>query len=788
VSLFVNSWYNVEDYHISEESKNTFDYHKKTADFLIAYLVREKTHIATARNLYDGIRNNEEFKYLETTFGIETPFSVRMTPLIKTKIDTLLGLLLDQVLTYTVSVSDEESILKVEEAKEKQKLGAVFAEAEKFLKTLATDPEADPLEKDYLKKLADKIDANFISNFEIAVQHLIKFFENDKTIKLKQVLKLILLDLVVSGEAYYRVYTDRVGEDPKIEICKPENVFYSKRTDHQFLKNGHEPNIEAVIHRTYMTRRQILTKYGHVMNEKALANLFGSHTYAGGRNIVDARQLDYMHRYENYYDSGTQVHNQHTNSNLDTLPVYHVEWLANNPVEIEDEAFLEDFQNVEDLEAGENAEFVEGFYGENPGSGKPKKTVYRLDRYEAVRIGWDIYLNCGKSKHIVRSAGQPWKTTLSYNGLCYNDRNGRPYSIVLSLKDIQDSYDIIKFFRDNLIANSGVNGSRVNLAAIPKVLGANYMERLLKFIAFRKQGLEVYDPTEDGANLFSAYGDFNASLDPNLIQTLALVLEGLEAEADTVTGINRFMYQAAEQRDAVANVRIGQQTTSLLTKDIFELVQELSAEMLTDLVNQARIAYKHGKRGAYILGDKQITFNIAPENFCFTDYNIQIVNSDKEKAKIQKLHMYVPELIKAGALDTDIIVDLVMNDSTTKIVNMVRKRVAEKKEENNQLAQMQQQLEETSKQLEGLTQENEKLKSLQLQLKEKEVQIKQLDAAERNKNESRRLDIEERRVEGKEKEVEHEAYVDKQIINLEREEIYASEARGNSREVKNDLR
>jgi hypothetical protein len=33
----------------------------------------------------------------------------------------------------------------------------------------------------------------------------------------------------------------------------------------------------------------------------------------------------------------------------------------------------------------------------------------------------------------------------------------------------------------------------------------------------RKQGLELVDPTEDGANLFQHYGDFNASIKEMLL-------------------------------------------------------------------------------------------------------------------------------------------------------------------------------------------------------------------------------------------------------------------------------
>jgi hypothetical protein len=572
MSKYINHYYDISDVHTTEKEKSNFDYLRRSVDYYITSLVNEKPRIKQARNLYDGIRDKAEFKYLEETFGIETPIAVKMTPLVKTRIDVLIGILLDEVFTYRVSVNDNVTIANIEETKKKEKVNRVLSEYKKQTSMninklkIGQEPQQDIVVDRFIKRLEKSINEEFVSQFEIAAQSLIKFFEQDLTIDLKQKIKQFFLDLLISGEAYYRTYVDKIGEDPKFEICKPENVFFSKNTSHQFLSSGHQPNVTAVVHRYYLKRSEILNKFGHLLNSVSKDMLFGpmGGSYDGGSRVIsDPRRLDYIYRNEGeMYDN---VHNQHTNSDLDTLPVYHVEWLANNEVILDDEQ-KEDFQTVEKITINE---LDKEAYGKNGGDGTTKKCRYRLDRYEGIRIGTDVYLNMGKSKFTPRSIGQPWLTTLSYNGVNYNDRNGKPYSMTLALKDLQDSYDIILFFRDNLIANAGVDGSRINLAAIPKVLGQNYMERILKFIAFRKQGIELYDPTEDGANLFSGYGDFKGSLNPNTLEGLNHVLESIERQADVVSGVNRHMYAAAEVRDAATNVKIGQQTTSLITKDIF---------------------------------------------------------------------------------------------------------------------------------------------------------------------------------------------------------------------------
>jgi hypothetical protein len=786
----IQRYYHIEDVSISEEDKSKFDYLSQSVDFYISALVREKEHIRKARNLYDGVRDKEEFAYLEQVFGIETPMSVKMTPLVKTKIDVLIGIFLDEEYTYRISMNDAQTINNIEAQKMKKKSEEILKKLEQFKKDTTEAIKAGKespktaYEESFIENLNKTLNSDFVSQYEIAAQSLIKFFEQDPTIDLKQKLKQYLLDLLITGEAYYRTYIDREGEDPKLEICKPENVFFSKNTNFQFLSNGNEPNVTAVVHRTYMTRTAILNKWGHVMTDEQKTILYGKSDSSGAQVIRDPRQLDRI-----YELAANTTYNQHLNSMWDTLPVYHVEWLANNEVEIAGED-KESYQVVETIKKSKYySEVLDKDLrgGKDAGYGEPNKKGYRLDRYEGVRIGWDIYLNLGKSKNPPRSISAPWKTTLSINGVGYNDRNTRPYSVALSLEDLQNSYDVITFFRDNLIANAGVDGSRVNLAAIPKVLGQDFMERLLKFVAFRKQGLELYDPTEEGAGLFQHYGDFRGSLNGNIIQQLNVVLESIQAQADIVTGINRYMYAAAEQRDAVTNVKTGIKQTSLITKDLFELVFDSRKFVLIDLLNQAKITYKEGKKGAYIVGHRNILFNASPENFRFTDFNIQLVNSSKENLKLEKLNALAPQLAGKGSIEDEVLMKLMMTDSITEANLLLSESIKKKKEENNQLQQMAQQLEQLSEQAKQLQTELEKTQKEKEKLEKSDREYKMQDLEIRKKESEERIKISERRLDLDEKTATAEVEKDKEVVRLEREQLYAENVAGNAREIKNNL-
>jgi hypothetical protein len=93
----------------------------------------------------------------------------------------------------------------------------------------------------------------------------------------------------------------------------------------------------------------------------------------------------------------------------------------------------------------------------------------------------------------MRSKSNPSYCGLSVNGIYFLNRGIKPYSLVLACAHLQDEYDLLHFYRDNLIANSGTVGDWIDLTLIPEKLGVNLPERLVKWQALKKQGLGVLD-------------------------------------------------------------------------------------------------------------------------------------------------------------------------------------------------------------------------------------------------------------------------------------------------------
>ena len=121
-----------------------------------------------------------------------------------------------------------------------------------------------------------------------------------------------------------------------------------------------------------------------------------------------------------------------------------------------------------------------------------------MNRHEGVRIGEEVYITRGISENIIRSRSNPKECTLSVNGLVFSDRNGNPFSLVLNTMDLQDRYDLLLYYRDNLIANSGTIGDWIDETLIPSHLGVSMPERLAKWIALKKQGIGLLNSSEEG--------------------------------------------------------------------------------------------------------------------------------------------------------------------------------------------------------------------------------------------------------------------------------------------------
>lgn len=317
-------------------------------------------------------------------------------------------------------------------------------------------------------------------------------------------------------------------------------------------------------------------------------------------------------------------------------------------------------------------------------------------------------------------------------------------------------FDLLYYFKDNLIALSGTKGANVDIAHLPEVLGNSFEERLAKYMAYRKTGLALFDSSQEGEMMNTIFNGFDDSINVNSIQAIDLAIQRVEETASSITGVFRERLGGIEARDAVANVEVGMQQSYVITKQYYQAMDTLVQEILTDALNKAKSVYKKGMTGQLVLGDYKEIFTLLPEYYSFTDFDVHLADSTEIMKEQELLKQLAMELTKGGMADPIIMVIVASSKSLTEMKDSIMKAVEQKQIENNQVQQLSQQLQqaqqnlqEMQKQLEQSTKKiaqfNEKKLAIEQQDNDANQQIEWYKAKTDAENKSRELDLIEQR-------------------------------------------
>lgn len=660
----------------------------------ITELVYPKWELQKAYNYYNGIRDVEQFRYLEENFGIGSPTSLQFTPLIKKHVDALIGEYLGTPIVPKVYCKDKNTLNNIDREKQLK----IDSEMHKFLMSKLKNNIlnfvdgkniTDQLIEQQLKQLIEDLNVNFVSEYELAAQNVIEYIMQSRDTDMLTKLRDLLLDLLVTGYTFYKVVPGPEKNNIKIEVLNPLNVFVDRNLDSVYIKNSYR-----VVVRKWMDKNQILTAYGKDLKKEDIELIKEKW------EIVSDESTYYVRNISNNgvpstdgINAGRELITPGYPTTMagkfhDLIPVYEVEWIETD------------------------SDFV-------------------MQRYQTIRIGESIYILKGKDEHVIRSSSNPSYCGLTVNGICFVNRGCEPYSLVLTCAHLQDKYDILGFYRDSLIANSGTVGDFIDVSMLPKFLGSDVAERLQKYIAYKKSGIAPIDTSQEGRlsggspinTIFNGYDD---TVRVQAIQAIYLAMQQVEETASSITGVFRERLNGIEQKDAVTNIKIGQNNSFIITKQYYHQMDLIVNEMLLDCLNLAKIVFKNGLTGVIILGEKQQKiFTALPEYFTITDHDIRITTSSDVMKDLEYIKQIIPDFIRNGALSSDVIFEALTCKSVVQIKSIVTKAMKKQKEEMNQLQQQQQQIDQLQQQLQEASKQLQKYQSKLEQMQQNKMEMEQ---------------------------------------------------------------
>ena len=211
------------------------------------------------------------------------------------------------------------------------------------------------------------------------------------------VLRDLLLDLLITGYAFYKVEPTVGNNDVKIKVLSPLNTFIDRNFESPYVKNSYR-----VVVRSWLTKGQILNKYGKNMSASdiKLLNEKWDSIYETAMYYIRMGETNGI-PVTNGLQAGTEVTPGYPDRTEgiwhELIPVYEVEWIET------DKDFI-------------------------------------MQRYETIRIGEEIYILKGKDDKVIRSRSNPSYCSLSVNGIYFLNRGIKPYSLMLACAHLQDRH------------------------------------------------------------------------------------------------------------------------------------------------------------------------------------------------------------------------------------------------------------------------------------------------------------------------------------------------------------
>lgn len=691
---------------LNEDEDRSYEYLKEQVDYTIASCVTSKTNnLDKAYDIRNGKMPMENYEYLKSAEGIELPSKVRHIPVLKSMFDTLQGDESLQPVPYQITCRDSESIEEM--ARERHQAfvkvveGMISRNIEQLVKEVNnSDNTKMPITGSYVSETdffkAQENHKSYKTFLEIYSQ---KVMDSELEINnMKFRFNVMFNDLITAGQEYYQSKVIGQGISPLFREINPKHLYYEKSHNTHFIKD-----CSRVVYVEEIPAPEVYMRWGHKFTKEEREEFF--EIYSRGVTADNIQLVSSIHGNVEGSQSSFAV----KNLNSDLCKVYWVEWKENTKVESEynDEIVI----NKKKVKVSD------------------KLVKYKLDRYEGVRINEKIYVDMGKSKYVIRTSRNPSDAPLTFNGACYNDRNGEPFSMVLATEELAQKIDVMHYFLENLVAVSGTKVIPVHVPDIPEWLHADPVIRVQKFLGYVKQGVALLDYSQDGAGKFQQNTMWDMSIS-NAVGTIKDIIIFLEETASKITGVSRQRMAQMVSKDGKGVTENAIEQSTIVTQPMLQLHNTVIRMALTDQLNHCRMAYPTGYPGLFALGKfGREVFTIGHKKFSLADFDIHVSDSSEELRAIEEIKVISRDLATAMQINPKFLFDMIGNKSLTHIKELAKNAFESGEEDkvkdlSNQLNEANNQLQQFKAELDRAQQEDREFKVEELKVKSQESQAK----------------------------------------------------------------
>lgn len=413
---------------------------------------------------------------------------------------------------------------------------------------------------------------------------------------------------ITTGRPTYISYYDNRRKDIVFKQINASSVHYNRNGNNKWIQNG-----EWCFTEEYMADSQVLSEFELNDNEKEMLSALSSGDIGSLKNYTGNSA---------YFDPIDEVDNRKYGGHR----VQRVWFLA--PREI----FYKKSPNKH-----RDGEY---FYNLTERNSKIKKdeTKRRIvvyDLHHCVIIGNSIFIDMGKQDKAFRPLDVPGLPMLPIVGRTFNSISEKPYSLIWRVRELIELYDIINYKKELSIALAGVKGMIMDKSQKPDQMSEK------KWMYYRKLGTMWIETMKKGRKTPPSYNQFQNYDDTigQSIQYLDNVLLGLEVMIGKIMGLPDSTQGQFVSDDPVANVKMSNEQSSLITEILFSENDQIfnkALELYTNL--KVRYVWNKGKVLNYINEDLEEVLVQIPANMLnAADFRFYTTNNIKEDTILEDL-------------------------------------------------------------------------------------------------------------------------------------------------------
>lgn len=628
-------------------------------------------------DLYNGIFNEDDFKYVINPFNVQDGFPAHPQNfnIIKPKVDLLIGEDTKRPFNFRVFSTSEESVSEVQNTRKEMLIKAYLqsvVEGEDPKQTEAKLQDIESYVKGSYTTAAETTAYNSLLYLkqQLALDH--EFIKGWK-------------DGLISGEEIY--YVGTVNGEPVLERVNPYQVTYDNDPDLEYIEDG-----DWIVRRFLMSPGAIYDRFQEYMEEEDLDKLL---QMVGGDNL-NRRPGDVNYNSVIYKD---KIISDVTNDEFfkgQLLPVWHVCWKSFKKI-----GYL---KTIDSQTGEEREEIVDELYkidDDEKLSGASIEWDWISEVWEGYRVGTSIYLDIKPVPYQYQSLEEPKTSKLPYVGARYNATNTRNRSLVDTMKPLQYMYIVIWYRLELALARDKGRIINMDITQIPKSMGID-VKQWLHYLS--TLGVNLINPYEEGWDIPGREGgkpaSFNQISDMDLTMSKIIsdyiqLLAKIEDMAGELSGVSRQREGAINNSELVGNVQRAVVQSALITEPLFEIHGIIKRRSLMALLNCAKHAWveNNKKKLNFIVDDFCRKFLDIDDTFLYSDYDIFINDSTKENQNLEALRSLAQPAIQNGASLSEAAV-IMTTDSIEQIKNKLKEIEDRKSQSEQQQAQQEQQVQQ----------------------------------------------------------------------------------------------